>query len=104
MPNYAKNVKEITEALRKNAKNLADSKTNPKSLYKHFNPEQQQAVVDSALQQMQLHHKDLNNLDEKDFIRYMISESRKEGNASKIIKEYEANKPIIEPNLHKRNF
>ena len=104
MVNYVKGIKALSEVLRKNAKNLADSKANPKSLYKHFSPEQQQAVVDSALQQMQLHHKDLNNLDEKDFIRYMTSESRREGNASKIIKEYEANKPVVEPDLHKRNF
>ena len=54
MVNYVKGIKALSEVLRKNAKNLADSKANPKSLYKHFSPEQQQAVVDSALQQMQL--------------------------------------------------
>lgn len=52
MSNYAKNVKEITDALRKKAKMVADFSSNPKSVYSHMHPSEQVEHVNAVLENM----------------------------------------------------
>lgn len=52
MPNYAKNVKEISDALRRKAKMVADFSSNPKSVYSHMHPTEQMEHVNAVLENM----------------------------------------------------
>ena len=52
MPNYAKNVKEISNTLRKKAKMVADFSSNPKSVYSHMHPSEQMEHVNAVLENM----------------------------------------------------
>lgn len=103
MPNYAKGIKALSEVLRKNAKNLADSKANPKSFYSKLPVEHQQAYIDDVLRGMERNNPE-KAFDEAEFLTQLRNRMATEQQASKAQKVFEASQPIKEPDLHTRNF
>ena len=103
MPNYAKGLKALSEVLRKNAKNLADSKANPKSFYAKLPIEHQQAYIDDVLRGMERNNPS-KSFDEAEFLSQLRNRMATEQQASKAQKAFEASQPVKEPDLHTRNF
>lgn len=103
MPNYVKGIKALSEVLRKNAKNLADSKANPKSFYSNLPVKHQQAYIDDILRSMERSNPE-KGFDEAEFLSQLRNRMATEQQASKAQKAFEASQPVPEPDLHARNF
>lgn len=102
MPNYAKNVKEITNALRRKAKMVADFSSNPKSVYLHMHPTEQMEHVNAVLHKMSTNPDIAFN--EQEFLDQMRKRMYAEGEYQKATGMSLNDIAPEDPNLHAVNY